>query len=352
MLTVSNPASSEAGGETGERDGNEAVTGGIVSLVDLQQVPVDRIDTPGRPVRRFLGDIAALAESMQDFGLQQPISVRREGDRFVLTSGLRRLAAARMLQWQTIPGFVRNVSADHAYVLDLIENLQRQDLSPEEEADALGELIRTRGWTLQQVADTIKRSLGYVSKRVRLFEDAVLRDAVANRGMPVSTAEELLAAPPDQRARFIDQALAERWDQVRARDVLRAAEPSNIGGPGDQDPVQGGGTLTASDIPHEKDSKPNATLKAGSSVRPRDLTRAIREFHRLIVDLHAQDLTGTDRAALRSLFRDLLLLARSPGTGRVPVFPPLPTAAGSSGMGSTRPPQVRRVASHTRTATS
>jgi ParB family chromosome partitioning protein len=144
----------------------------------VSQIPVDRIETPRRPVRRFLGDIAALADSMLEFGLQQPISVRRDGDHFMLTSGLRRLAAARMLQWRTIPAFVRDVSADHAYVLDLIENLQRQDLSPEEEADALGELTRTRGWTLQQVAGTIKRSVAYVSKRVRLFEDALLRDAI------------------------------------------------------------------------------------------------------------------------------------------------------------------------------
>src|SRR5258708_36041766 len=115
---------------------------------------------------------------MRDFGLLTPISGRGEGDRFVLASGLRRLTAALLLRWQTIPSFVRNVSADDAYVLDLIENLQRQDLSPEEEADALAELIRTRGWTLQQVANTIKRSLGYVSKRVRLFADAALRDAL------------------------------------------------------------------------------------------------------------------------------------------------------------------------------
>src|SRR3981081_844946 len=104
---------------------------------------------------------------MHDFGLQQPLSVCAAVDRFILTSGMRRVAAARMLRWETIPGFVRNVSADQAYVLDLIENLQRQDLSAEEEADALGELIRARAWTLQQVADTIKRSLAYVSKRVR-----------------------------------------------------------------------------------------------------------------------------------------------------------------------------------------
>src|SRR3984893_18727647 len=166
----------------------------------LQRISVDRIDLPPRPARRFLGDSAALAESMQDYGLQQPISVRAEGERFVLTSGLRRLSAARMLQWTTIPAFVRTVTADHAYLLDLIENLQREALSPDEEEDVLGELIRTRGWTMQQVAHSVKRSVAYVSKRVRVFEDPRLREAIAIQGLPVSTAEELLASDLESRS--------------------------------------------------------------------------------------------------------------------------------------------------------
>src|SRR3984893_6764340 len=192
----------------------------------LQRISVDRIDLPPRPARRFLGDIAALAESMQDYGLQQPISVRAEGERFVVTSGMRRLAAARILRWETITAFVRSVNADDAYLLDLIENIQREDLSAEEEADAFGELIRTRGWTLQQVADSVKRSVAYISKRVRVFEDPLLRQAIASEGMPVSTAEELLASDAETRGDLIQQALVERWDQVRAREALRVPEPA------------------------------------------------------------------------------------------------------------------------------
>jgi ParB family chromosome partitioning protein len=233
-----------------------------------------------------LGDIAALAESMQDYGLQQPISIRIDGDRFSLTSGMRRLAAARLLGWQSIVAFVRTLSADDAYVVDLVENLQRQDLSAEEEADALGELVRTRGWTLQQVADALKRSVAYVSKRVRVFEDPRLREAVAEQNLPISTAEELLAAEAEQRLTLIERALAERWDQAQAREAVR--------------PLDG---------------------------RPRGFTREVREFHRLILNLSAEALTTADRAALRSLFRDLVLLARAPTVPRRPVFPELPTTS-------------------------
>src|ERR1700737_2461689 len=157
---------------------------GAAEHAELRQISVDKVDLPRRPARRFMGDIAALAESMQDYGLQQPISVRADGDRFILTSGMRRIAAARVLRWETITAFVRSVNADDAYLLDLIENIQREDLSAEEEADAFGELIRTRAWTLQEVADSVKRSVGYISKRVRVFADPSLRDAIVLCALP------------------------------------------------------------------------------------------------------------------------------------------------------------------------
>jgi ParB/RepB/Spo0J family partition protein len=275
---------------------------------ELRHIPLGAIRTPRRPARRYLGDIAALAQSMHQYGLQQPISVRVEGDRFVLTSGMRRLEAAHTLGWSTILAFVRPVSADDAYLLDLIENLQRQDLSPEEEADAFGELIRTRGWTLLQVADGVKRSVSYVSKRVRIFEDPVVRRAV-ERGLPVSTAEELLAAPADQREDLIERALEEGWDQARARDALRAADE----GP------------TVLDRRAPRISTPAEVAGSiGATGRPRGLTRAIREFHQQIMQVRAEDLTRTDRAALRSLFRDLVLLARASAAPQARVFPKLP----------------------------
>src|ERR1700737_2521779 len=200
---------------------------GAAEHAELRQVSVDMIDVPRRPARRFMGDIAALAESMQDYGLQQPISVRADGPRFIVTSGMRRLAAARILRWDTITAFVRSVNADDAHLLDLIENIQREDLSAEEEADAFGELIRTRGWTLQQVAASVTRSVGYISKRVRVFEDPGLREAIVMQALPVSTGEELLASDPDSRAALIQRAVTERWDQVQARDALRP--PDNDG---------------------------------------------------------------------------------------------------------------------------
>jgi ParB family chromosome partitioning protein len=286
---------------------------------DLRYIPLKQIQIPRRPVRHILGDIPALAESMRDYGLQQPISVRAAGNRFLLTSGLRRVEAARRLGWTQILAFVRTVNSDDAYVLDLVENLQRQDLTAEEEADALGELVRTRGWTLQQVADAVKRSVAYVSKRVRIFEDPQLREAVVARGLPVSTAEELLAADPEQRAALIERALAEGWDQGRARVAIRAAEQALEAASKARKSGSGGQAGAAASDPSLDG------MEAGAS-RPRGFTRAVRDFHRVIMVVRPEDLSAADRSALRSLFRDLVLLARASATPRSRIYPPLPDA--------------------------
>lgn len=291
-------------------------------MAELCEIPLEQIDTPRTPVRRFLGDIAALADSMQEYGLQQPISVRDAKGRFHLTSGLRRFHAAKLLGWATIPAFVRNVGADQAYLVDLVENLQREDLSPEEEADALGELIRARGWTLEQVAAGIKRSVGYVSKRVRVFEDPALRQAVTQRSLPVSTAEELLAFKPEQRPLAVERALAERWDQTLAREAVTradAAEPDAS--------LKSGAVQSTNGVRHSGAS-PSIRADLGGQ-RPRGFTNAVREFHQLILAVRIEDLSQADRSALRSLFRDLVMLARATADKRQPAFPALPSVPSS-----------------------
>jgi ParB/RepB/Spo0J family partition protein len=312
-------------------EGAQSASGAVERVAELREVAVELIDVPRNPARRLLGDIQALAESMHDYGLQQPISVRSDGQRFKLTSGLRRLTAARLLGWTSIPAFVRSLSSDEAYLVDLIENLQRKDLSPEEEADALRELVRTRGWTLQQLAAALKRSVGYVSKRVRVFEDPVLREAIATRGLPVSTAEELLSAPAEERSALIERAIAEHWDQIQARDALRPADS-------DEALAMAAASLVAA--AEHADQPPRrargSRQAARDASRPRGFTRAVREFHRAIVGIRAEELTASDRAALRSLFRDLVLLARAPDVRTTAVFPPLPTVSRAAAPGPGR----------------
>jgi ParB family chromosome partitioning protein len=151
----------------------------------------------------------------------QPIVVRPVANGYELIAGHRRLEAARLLGWTEIAVIVREENADEAYILTLVENLQREDLSPKEEASALEVLVRERGWTTRQVGEAIKRSHVYVSRRLRVFEDDVLAPMVLSRGLTVSTAEELLRAPdPETRKELAGQAAEHQWTWGEARRAI------------------------------------------------------------------------------------------------------------------------------------
>ena len=198
----------------------------VLELIEIEAIEVDPTLNP----RRGLPDVDELAASIQAHGLLQPVVVRRDPGqrgRYLLVAGHRRLAALKLLakadpgHWARVPATVRGEDGDDAYVLTLVENLQRDDLSPREESEALARLVRERKWTTRQVAAAIKRSQGFVSKRLRVYEDRSLRPLILRDQIPTTVAEELLAAAPEQRPRLARQAAAEKWDQRRARAEVR-----------------------------------------------------------------------------------------------------------------------------------
>jgi ParB family chromosome partitioning protein len=116
---------------------------------------------------------------------------------------------------------VRDETEDQAYILTLVENLQREDLTPKEEATALELLVRERGWTTRQVGEAIKRSHTFVSRRLRVFEDATLAPFVLEQRLPVATAEELLRAPDQgMRGSLAAQAVERQWTAIDARKAV------------------------------------------------------------------------------------------------------------------------------------
>lgn len=255
-------------------------------------LPLAAISASQHNPRRKLHGIEELAESLQTYGLLQPVVVRWAGERYELVAGHRRLAAARLLGWATIPGIVRPADEDEAYLLTLVENLQRENLSPREEADALEVLVRQRGWSTRQVAAAVQRSQAFVSKRLRVFEDAALAPAVLADKLSVSAAEELLGVAGRRRYELVAQAIEEKWDRAQVR------KAAGVG--------------------------PFAATRRES----RGLARGVRELRMRLRDVRAEDVTEAERRELRLLFTDLALMARTrPGAKRV--FPPLPKVPGA-----------------------
>jgi ParB family chromosome partitioning protein len=137
-----------------------------------QDVPLDRI-VPNRfqPRQMFeTDDLAQLAESIKRNGVLQPVLVRRKADGFFeLIAGERRYRAARLAGLKTIPAVVRNTSDEQAMELALVENLQREDLNPMEEARAYQRLTTEFGLTQEVVAQKVGKERSSIANSLRLL---------------------------------------------------------------------------------------------------------------------------------------------------------------------------------------
>src|SRR6476619_2159321 len=179
-----------AGGLPGRADTNGSdpaiLARGAMQESTITPIPIDRIAPSPRNPRQSLDHLDELTDSIRAYGLLQPIVVREHDDgRFEVVAGHRRFAAVQSLGWSTVPAIVRQADQGEAYLLALIENLQRDNLSPREEAEALEILVRENRLSTRQVAEAVKRSASYVSRRLRVFEDPVLAPLVLQRALTV-----------------------------------------------------------------------------------------------------------------------------------------------------------------------
>lgn len=142
------------------------------SQPDFLQIPVDQIrPNPNQPRSRFDDEaLAELAASLKEVGVLQPIVVTATDEAFVLIAGERRWRAAKQAGFDTVPAVVRGADGDSTLVEALVENVQRRDLTPLEEAHAYRQLLEEYGMTQEQVADRVGKSRPAVSNTLRLLQ--------------------------------------------------------------------------------------------------------------------------------------------------------------------------------------
>jgi ParB family chromosome partitioning protein len=167
----------------------------------LRELPLDLIQ-PGRYQPRSVMDperLEELASSIRAQGVVQPIVVRKlDAGQYEIIAGERRWRAAQKAGLHDIPAVVRQVSDEVTMAMALIENIQREDLNPLEEATALHRLIDEFAMTHQQAADAVGRSRAAVSNLLRLLElPSEVRDLVDRRQLDMGHARALLALPKD-----------------------------------------------------------------------------------------------------------------------------------------------------------
>lgn len=146
--------------------------GAAPATEDANEFPIDLIDPSALQPRVHFDDakLEELAQSIRANGVVQPLLIRPKGDRFELIAGERRWRAAQLAGLTKIPAVLREVSDDKILELALIENIQREDLNPIEEALAYKKLIETLGLTQETVAERVGRDRSYVTNYLRLLK--------------------------------------------------------------------------------------------------------------------------------------------------------------------------------------
>jgi ParB family chromosome partitioning protein len=139
---------------------------------DTNEVPIDLIDrSPLQPRTNFdETKLDELAKSITANGVVQPVLLRRRGARFELIAGERRWRAAQRAGLTKVPAVVRDVADEKVLEIALIENIQREDLNPIEEARAYQKLIETLGLTQETVASKVGRDRSYITNYLRLLK--------------------------------------------------------------------------------------------------------------------------------------------------------------------------------------
>ena len=183
---------------------------------------------PGRyqPRQRFDAEpLEELAASIRAQGLIQPVVVRAIArDRYELIAGERRWRAAQLAGLEEIPALVKTVADQAVVAMALIENIQREDLSPLEEAQALARLIEEFGLTHQQVADAVGRSRAGVSNLLRLLELPVaVKRLLDERRLEMGHARALASLPAARATALAEQAAEQGWTVRELEDAVRRA---------------------------------------------------------------------------------------------------------------------------------
>ena len=160
------------------------------------EVDINKIEPGvGQPRKNFDREkIEALAESIKEHGIIQPLIVTKENDLYYIIAGERRWRAARVAGIKKVPVIEREASTKEVVELALIENIQREDLNPVEEAEAYNKLIKDYSMTQEQVATVVGKSRPAVANMLRLLNlSKEVRNMLISGEISVGQARPLLA---------------------------------------------------------------------------------------------------------------------------------------------------------------
>jgi ParB family chromosome partitioning protein len=180
----------------------------------LRRIPIEKIH-PNRNQPRVdfnPESLRELASSIREKGLLEPIIVRPDGDRFELVAGERRWRACSIAGLKEVPALIRRMESDESLEVALIENIQRTDLNPVEEARAYQRLAESFGRTHEEISKRVGKDRSTVSNLLRILrlpEEVLLH--VSRETLSVGHVRALIGMPAERQVALAEQAVVEGW---------------------------------------------------------------------------------------------------------------------------------------------
>lgn len=192
---------------------------------NLLTVDLDKLKArEDQPRKNFDDDsLEELANSIKADGVIQPIVVRKVGDKYEIIAGERRFRASKLAGLEKVPIVVKNVSDRKARELALVENIQREDLNPIEEAISLKTLMEEYKLTQQELSDIVGKSRSYIANNLRLLNlSDYIKDYLIRGELSPSQGRTLLSLETEEeRKKYLDKLLVK---EVNIRDVEKKAK--------------------------------------------------------------------------------------------------------------------------------
>lgn len=191
---------------------------------NILYIPIDCIYANTYQPRKYFDEkkLEELAQSIKNYGIIQPLSVRKgKEEKYELVAGERRFRAAKLAGLQSVPAIVVEISDSESAAIALLENLQREDLNFIEEAEAYFNLIKEHGYTQEKLALSIGKKQSTIANKIRVLKlDGQLRKLILENGLTERHARALLKLPSLKLQKKVLKTIINRQLNVKKTEEL------------------------------------------------------------------------------------------------------------------------------------
>ncbi len=195
-------------------------------LREAKLIDISRIKPYADQPRKSFDEqaLSELTESIRERGLLQPIVVRPSGDAFIIIAGHRRYRACQRVGMSEIPAIIREVTEQEALEQSLIENVQREDIKPVEEATCYRQLMDQHNYSIRDMATRVHKSVGYIHSRLKLIEYEDIAQSVQDQQIGIYEARELSKVEDEEaRKTLIEKAASGELDREGLKEAVKIA---------------------------------------------------------------------------------------------------------------------------------